>query len=193
MSPLIDMSVRRLRKIAELNLCEKCYIKYMQLLEPTVNSLQLSEALRDWKDIEHNITQMVRKLRGVFKVSDPLLVSIDADEELPEFLSGKVDVEAFRKIGRWGFERKIRYLHKHGILQEHSYKLTNRVREIRNKLLHDYGYRFTEDELNLISQTRAIVSMINWAVMVLSKEDTVEAYKVNAEKAAEELLSRSLL
>ena len=180
------MSVKKLRKIAELNFCENCYSKYKALMEGTIKRL-LTEPLRDWGEIEHDVTQMVRKLRDVFKVTDPLLVSIDDDEELPDFLSDKVDVEAFRRIGRWPFQRKMKYLHKHGILQEHSYNLIDRVRQIRNKL-HDHEYKFTEQELNLITQTRAVVSMINWAVMVLSKEDTVEAYKVGAEKTAEKLL-----
>jgi hypothetical protein len=181
------MSLRRLRKTAKLNLCEDCYRKYMMVIEPTIKRW-LTEPLRDWGDIEHNVTQMVMKLEGVFKTEKgPILISIGDDEHLPEEMSDKVDLESFRKIERWGMERKIEYLRKHNILKEHSFKLLDRVREIRNKL-HDYEYKFTEQELNLISQARPVVSMINWAVMWLSKKDTVESYKDSAEKTAEKLL-----
>lgn len=101
-----DMSVKRLRKIAEMNLCAKCYITYREIIEPTVK-IFVAEPLGAWGRMEHDVTQMVRKFEGVFKVealTDTILVSIDDDEKLPEELSGKVDVEAFRRIGRWGFE-----------------------------------------------------------------------------------------
>jgi len=181
------MSLRRLRKTAKLNLCEDCYRKYMMVIEPTIKRW-LTEPLRDWGDIEHYVTQMVMKLEGVFKTEKgPILISIGDDEHLPEEMSDKVDLESFRKIERWGMEGKIKYLRKHNILKEHSFKLLDRVREIRNKL-HGYEYKFTEQELNLISQARPVVSMINWAVMWLSKKDTVESYKDSAEKTAEKLL-----
>lgn len=183
------MSVKRLRKIAELNLCEKCYIKYREIIEPTVK-IFVAEPLGAWGRMEHDVTQMVRKLEGVFKVealTDTILVSIGDDEKLPEHLSGKVDLEAFRGIGKWGFERKIKCLRKHGILKEHSYNLIDKARRIRNKL-HHYDYKFTEQELTLISQAAAIVSRLHWAVMYPLNEDTVEATTNNAEKTAEKLL-----
>ena len=176
-----DMSLRRLRETAKLNLCEDCYKKYMMVMEPTIKRW-LTEPLRDWGDIEHNVTQMVMNI---------ILIDIDEDEELPEHLSGKVDVEGFRKFKRkFPFRTskwKIDYLHRQGILKEHSYSLLNKVRQIRNTL-HGYEYKFTEQELNLISQTRAIVSGLHWAVMWLSKKDIVESVKDSAEKTAEKLL-----
>lgn len=184
-----DMSVRRLRKIAEANLCAKCYITYREIIEPTVK-IFVAEPLGAWGGMEHDVTQMVRKLEGVFKVeplTDTILVSIDDDEKLPEHMSGKVDLEAFRGIGKWPFERKIKSLHKHGILKEHSYNLIDKARRIRNKL-HHYDYKFTEQDLTLISQVAAIISRLHWAVMYPLHEETLETTKNYAEKIAEKLL-----
>jgi len=159
----------------------------MAVIEPTIKRW-LTEPLRDWGEIDHYVTQMVMKLKGVFKTEKgPILISIGDDEPLPEEMSDKVDLESFRRIERWGMERKIKYLREHNILKKHSFKLLDKVREIRNKL-HGYEYKFTEQELNLISQARPVVSAINWAVMWLSKKDTVESYKDSAEKTAEKLL-----
>ena len=183
------MSVRRLRKIAERNLCEKCYITYREIIEPTVK-IFVAEPLGAWGRMEHDVTQMVRKLEGVFKVealTDTILVSIGDDEKLPEDMSEKIDLEAFRKIGKWGFERKIKCLRKHGILKEHSYNLIDKARRIRNKL-HHYDYKFTEQDLTLISQAAAMVSRLHWAVMYPIHEETLETTKNYAEKIAEKLL-----
>lgn len=186
------MSLGRLRKTAESHFCEKCYRKYIALIEPTIKRW-LTTPLRDWGEIEHYVTQMVRKLEGVFKAEKgPILVSIGDDEELPEDLSDTVDLEAFRKFKRKfpfrTFKWKINYLRKHGILQNSSYKLLDILREFRNKL-HGYDYKFTEQELNLFTQARAIVSMMHWAVMWIQAKDRLESYKVAFEKRAEQLLS----
>lgn len=185
------MSVRRLRRIAELNLCKKCYIKYMQVIEPTVK-IFVAEPLRVSGRMEHSVTQMVRKIEGVFKVkalTDTILISIGDDEKLPEDMSEKIDLEVFRKIGKWGFERKIKCLRKHGILGVHSYALVDRARRIRNKL-HHYDYKFTEQELTLFSHAAAMVSRLHWAVMYPFREDTLEATKHHTENIAEKLLSQ---
>jgi hypothetical protein len=157
------MSVERLREIAELYFCENCYRKYMALIEPTVKRW-LTMPFADWAEIESYVTQMVMKLEGVFKDKDTILISIDDDEKLSEDLSNKVDVDAFRKIKKWQFGKKMDYLHEHGVLGESSFNLLDRLRQIRNKI-HDPDHQFTEQELSLFPQAIGITYSINQAVI----------------------------
>jgi len=179
------MSINDLRKLAELNLCEKCYQKYLALLEPSIKSLSFNP-LSDWRKVESYITLLVMKREGVFK-SDTIFISIDEDAN--EKFADEVDVRAFQKIKKLGFKKKIDYLHKNGILQESSHKFLNRVREIRNRI-HDMFSEFSEKDLALFHWAKAVTSQIYYAIMVDWKENISENMKSNAENLAQQLLLR---
>lgn len=178
------MSLKRLRKLAELNLCEECYKKYTYMLEPSIRQLLL-KPLPEWKDVESNITQMVMKLEGVFK--DDLII-ISFDEDLNENFADKLDVKAFIKIKHCSFKRKIDYLREHGILQASSYEFLDRVRKIRNIIIHDQFSDFSEQDRELFSYAHVITDNIYHATMFNLGEDLSAAIKSNAENFAEKLL-----
>ena len=180
------MSLKNLRKIAELNLCENCYEKYKAILEPTMKKWLLNP-LSDWRNVESNITQMVMKLKGVFKTD---LIFMSLDEDSNEKYANEVDVKTFQEIKhRWGFKKKIKYLKDKGVLQDSSYNFLYKVSDIRNKI-HELFDGFSEQDLNLFRWADAITSQIYYATMFKWGENTSSNTKANAEKVAEQMLSK---
>lgn len=178
------MSLKNLRKIAELNLCEDCYEKYKALLEPTIEKW-LFNPLRDWRDVESCITRMVMKSKGVFK-SDLIFISIDEDSNK---FANEVDVKTFREIKKWAFKRKIDYLKKEGILGDSSYNFLDRVRKIRNRI-HELFNEFSEQDLALFSLAREVTFQIYNATMFNLGDAMSKNIKSNAEKVAKHWLSK---
>ena len=182
------MSLKILRSVAKLNLCEKCYETYLALIEPTAKEFLLVP-LSDWGEIESNITWMTLKSKGVFKKENHLVLELDEDES-GEGYSEIVDVEALREIQQeWGFMKKVRYLHEQGILKPFSFKLLIKLSKIRNKL-HKYAYRFTERELELFSQAKPLFTSLGFAVLWTRDQNKLKQIIEGVEKQAEKLLSQ---
>jgi len=183
------MFVDDLRKMAELNLCKKCYQAYIHLLEPSIaveiKSLRFSP-LSDLRATESNITFMVMKHKGVFKGGN---VFIDIPEESYDMVSNEVDIGAYRRIKRRKFKHKIDYLHKQGILGENTHKLLEKIRLIRNPTIHDAYQDFTEQDLALFRWSYHITSQLFLSMRFGSPEELVGNIRVNAEKQSEKLLS----
>jgi len=177
------MEIERLRKFAELNLCKDCYQKYLALIEPSIERW-LFKPLGDWRNVESYVTRMVMKHFGVFK-SDAIYVSLAEDAE--KKYGDKVDVKAFRKIEKWGFKKKIEYLHKHGVLGDSSYDFLYIVSDIRNKI-HDWFQEFSQQDLALFSWASAITSQMHSATTMNWPSEISANIKSNAEKTAEWLL-----
>lgn len=174
-----------LRKTAELNLCQKCYEKYVAIIEPSIKPL-IFMPLRDWRTVESNITQIVMKHKEVFK-TDLFVVSLDEDSN--NVFSDAVDLAVFHEIKKWSFKRKIDYLHKERVLQNTSYNLINEARKIRNKI-HDDLYEFSEQDLALLNQASIVTSQIHVAKVWGIREDISIKMIINAEKYAEKILAR---
>ena len=177
------MDIERLRKFAELNLCKDCYQKYLALIEPSIKRF-VFKPLADWRNVESLVTQMVMIHKGVFK-SDVVYISLGENAE--EKYADKVDVKTFRKVQKWGFKEKIKYLHEHGILQDSSYNLLYRVSGIRNRI-HDWLEEFSEQDLALFGWASAITSQIHSATTIKWPTEISANMKSNAEKTAEWLL-----
>lgn len=58
-------TIKDLRKLAELNFCDRCFQEYKALIEPTIEGWLLVP-LADWRQIDSEITQMVMKNEKVF-------------------------------------------------------------------------------------------------------------------------------
>jgi hypothetical protein len=181
------VTVKYLRSLAELNLCEDCFQKYKALIEPSIRGY-LSQPLSDWRQVESQITQMVMKTKDVFK-GDTWILSFDEGEE--EKVAEYVDVKAFRKTEKMGFKDKIDYLHEKGILQHCSYKLLDKARKARNKI-HDEPIvaELSEEDYALFSISSWITSQLLSALRIDWGKDISANIRSNAEKVAEQWLSR---
>ena len=105
------MSLKFIRKLAKNNLCEQCFQKYQQIIEPSLEEWRFSP-LRSWNQCEMLIQITVMKLEGVYK-TESMFWELNEDEEK----SGEVDVRAFRKIQKWSMKRKLDCLKEHGVLR----------------------------------------------------------------------------
>lgn len=177
------MDINYLRKVAELNLCESCYDKYLSILEPSIESWILNP-LADWRTVEMCITQMLMKSKGVFK-SDIRLISIDYDSNA---LADTVDLKRFRELKRWGFKRKINYLNKHGILPSPVHIFLCNVSYIRNNI-HDYIHKFSEQDLLLFKQASELAFLIFQAYVLNPPKELETSLRADAEKYADKLLN----
>ena len=131
------------------------------MLEPTIKR-RLLNPLSDWANVESNITQMVMKLKGVFK-TDVIVLSLD--DYSNEKHADEVDVKTFQEIKyRWGFKEKIQYLKKERVLGESSYNFLYKLSNIRNKI-HEEFNEFTEQDLNLFRWADSITFQIHHATM----------------------------
>jgi hypothetical protein len=180
------MEIERLRKDAESNLCKDCYQKYLALIEPSIERW-LFKPLDDWRTVESYVTRMVMIHRGVFK-SDAIYISLSEDAE--EKCGDEVDVKAFRKIKKWGFKEKIKYLRDQGTLQDSSYGFLYKMSNIRNRI-HDWLMEFSEQDLALFRWAKAITLQIHDASTIKLPTEISANMKSNAEKTAEWLLEKT--
>ncbi len=171
-----------------MNLCENCFQKYKALIEPSIKGY-LSQPLSDWRQAESYVTQIAMKTKGVFKQGKTWVMSFDKGEE--EKVAEYVDVKAFRKIEKLGFKDKIEYLHENGILQDYSYRLIDKARKARNKIhAEPIVAELLEEDYTLFSMASWITSQIWSALMIDWGEDISSNIRSNAEKVAEQWLSR---
>ena len=96
--------IQRLRSLAELNFCKRCFELYKALIEGSIKTL-LTKPLNDWAWIEYQITQMVMKTEGVFKTNEIII----PDRNEVEKYADQIDVKKFREInGTWSFQKENR-------------------------------------------------------------------------------------
>jgi hypothetical protein len=182
------MALEEFRHFAREHLCEKCYMRYLALIEPTVRRYRF-KPLWEWAEIENHITWMVMALEGVFKQKGTILIDMEEDDPEEKF-SEFVNVKAFREIQQdWGFMKKVRYLREKGILRKASLKLLAQLSKIRNKL-HKYDYEFTEKELKLFSHARTIFTALGWSMLWHTDRKLPSRILNSTESRAERLLSQ---
>jgi hypothetical protein len=155
------------------------------MIEPTIRGW-LSQPLNDFRQAEAQITQMVMKTEGVFK-GETWVLSFEKGEE--EKVAQYIEMKTFRKVQRMSFKGKIIYLHKKGILQDSSYRLLDRAREVRNKIhTEPIVAGLSEQDYTLFSIAGAITSQL-WATMRFDwEEEIITLTKSNVEKFAQQWL-----
>lgn len=149
-------TIKSLRKMAELNLCKDCYQKYLALIEPTIKKL-VSKPLSDWRALDDKVTEMVMKKRGLFKGNTKTI---------------SFDEKTYRAVKRESIKKKIEYLYHEGVLDEYSFRLLDKARDIRNKIHDDpLDSEFSEEDYALFSKASAITIWVWLKVMFdVSKE-----------------------
>ena len=175
------MSLDYIREIAKINLCEQCFQKYKQIIEPSLEEWR-SNPLHSWNHIEMLIKITVMKLEGVYK-TESIFWDLDEDEEK----SGEVDVRAFRKIEKWSMKRKLECLKRHGVLEDNAYKLLNIARKRRNKI-HGVFSGISEDDYKLFNATIPVVNSLFIGTVYPPPIEDIDLIS-ESEKIAEKLLS----
>jgi len=174
-------TLKQLRDLAELNLCDRCKPVYSSLIEPNIKSI-IDGYFHYWKDMEWRVTVMVMKLENVFKTSR---VYLNLEPSDAKRFSDEVDYELWKKINKWKLERKLDYLHKNKILGTSSYKLLETLRKKRNKKIHQPYNDFVEQDLTEFMYGAHVVQNI-WLTMTAGFEPhIVENIQKGAENLAE--------
>ena len=109
----------KLRKLAKLNFCEKCYSKYLVLFQGEIEHL-LSEPITDWRQAELNIDFMWIKTKNLYDVVNSTVFHPHKN--------------AFQKAKNEKLWKKLKFLKKEGVLPVYSYKLLDKVSKRRNKI-----------------------------------------------------------
>lgn len=167
----------KLKKMAELNFCEKCYQKYLDLIHGEVECL-LSEPIYDWRQVEANINNMMMKAKGFYKKTNSTVITPDR--------------EAFDKEMReqkWGFKRKINFLQKQGIIKESLHAFLDRISKIRHRV-HKERTKFSEQDYDLFREAKALTDAIVWLILFDLKDDILKRLLTNVEKRAKQVLSK---
>ena len=167
--------IDKFKILVEKNFCEKCFKKYIALIEPEIEYL-LSEPISDWRETEENITQMFLKDKGYFKQTEKGTLHLDLHEE---------DLQNIRNSP---LKRKIDYLRKQGILKENFYKFLDYVRSRRNKI-HPPN-KFSNQDYMLFKQAKELTDVISTTIMFDLKDDVYERLLVKAENYAKQVLSK---
>jgi hypothetical protein len=175
------MSLEYLRKLAKNNLCEQCFKKYKQIIEPSLEEWRFNP-LYSWNHSEMLIQITVMKLEGVYK-SESIFWELNDEEEK----SGEVDVRAFRKIQKWSMKKKLDCLKKHGVLREKAYELLNIARKRRNKI-HGVFSGISEDDYKLFNAIVPVVNSLYIGTLYPPPIENVDLIS-ESERIADKLLS----
>ncbi len=183
----MERALEQLRRDVELNLCDKCYPKYIAFIEPRIRKFIITR-LDDMRSMESIITQMVMIHKGVFK-TDMIFIAIGKwDDKFHE----DVHKDLFFKIKKWSFKRKIDYLKKMLILPESCYTLIDKARERRNLIHEDpLVYTFTDKDLELFSQAHNVSANLLRVMIGKFPEDVKQGIVSRCETLSQRYLTKS--
>ena len=176
-------TIEQLRKIAELNLCERCFVTYKEIIEPTVRNYLFSP-LEEWRRAESNISQITLRIARAYK-TEITVYNIDVSNF--DSVAHLVDKNKYLEINGWSFKRKIDYLHKQGFLGDASHLFLDEARKVRNKI-HKEFIEFSGKDLEMMTVADGLANQFLFAVLVPIKEDISATIKSNAETLAKNLL-----
>jgi hypothetical protein len=183
----LERTLEQLRRDVELNLCDKCYPKYLGFIEPRIWKLIITR-LDDMRSMESIITQMVMIHKGVFK-TDMIFISIGKwDDKFHE----DVHKDLFYDIKKWRFKWKIDYLKKVKILPEPCYTLLDNARARRNLIHEDpMVYMFTDEDLELFSQAHNVSANLLQIMRSKLPEDVKQGIISRCETSSQRYLEKS--
>jgi len=163
----------KLRKMAELNLCQECYQKYLMFIHGEIEYL-LSEPISDWRQVETDITLLAVKAKGAYKKTNSGIFTPDE--------------KAFKHIQKEKLWKKLKILKETGVLGENLYRFLDEVSKIRNKI-HPPN-KFSEQDYILFREAKALTTTILTPVLFDLKDDTWNKVLVTVENRAKWLLSK---
>jgi len=159
---LMSEVIEKLRSLARLNFCAKCYSTYLGLFEAEIERLLL-EPIADWKQAEINIDKMWIKAKGFYTVVNSTVFSPDKD--------------AFQKAKEEKLWKKLEFLKDEGILFEHTYKFLDHVSKRRNKIHPQYFEQnyFSRQDYRMFQVAKTLTDMILFPVIHDLKGDEWKA------------------
>lgn len=134
-------SIEELREFAKLNMEEKCFQKYLHLIEPNIKQI-IRNYFGGWNSIEFEIIQILMRVNGVYLTSTSVI--FDDGDDRNKF-KDLVNLEKYKKYEKLSFKRKIDLLLKKKIIGKNTYKLLDFLRKKRNKIHKFDGYLSDED------------------------------------------------
>ena len=176
--------IGQLRALAKMNLCDRCFTTYIEIIEPTVKNYLFS-SLEEWRRAESSIFQITMRLAGAYKTQVNVF---NIDESNFENLANLVDKDKYIEIKRWSLKRRIDYLHTQGFLGDASHLFLDEARKVRNKIHTDFS-EFSEKDLDMLSVASDLASQFLFAVVPPTKDDISASIKSNAETRAKNLLT----
>ncbi|CUR51622.1 protein of unknown function [Nitrosotalea devaniterrae] len=174
-------TLKQLRDLAELNLCDRCKPVYSQLLEPNIKSI-VEGYFYYWKDMEWRVTVMVMKLEGAFKKSS-FYLNIDSDFAAKNL--DEINFEAYEKVNDKSLKWKIDYLHEKGIIGDSSHKLLDRLRLKRNEKIHQPFNDFVEQDLVNFMYGAHVIQNIWLTIFAGFEPQVIENMRNSVEKLSE--------
>lgn len=180
-------TIEELRKIAQLNLCDNCYQKYLAFLEPTIKEY-VARPLSDWGEVEEHLAYLTMRKRGVFK-NDKIMSFKDGEEgNYPD----EIDVANYRSYKKRlrNAHSQIEYLHREGVFGENTYRLLNKARMARNKIHPAPDAVFSKEDYGLFYVAKAITSQLRWFPFLNLGKEMPPDMKMAIEKFAEQYLTQ---
>lgn len=165
----------KLKKLAELNFCEDCYPKYLELIHPTIEYL-LSEPISDWRDVEQNINRLWIKAKGFYKINSGIFSPCQ---------------NAFEKAYNETAYNKLKFLKDNGVIKEYTYEFLNKVRKRRNNV-HPPN-KFSEQDYFLFQEARRMTDAMLPIIIHDLNYAPWKSHLANIEKNAKQLLEKTKL
>jgi hypothetical protein len=171
----LSSSSEKLKKLAELNFCEDCYLKYLALIHPEIEYL-LSEPIFDWRQTEHNIDVLWIKAKGLYDVKKSPMFSP---------LENAFQIAKGEKL--WG---KLKFLRENGIINNFTYRFLDKVSKRRNKI-HSLS-KFSKQDYTLFREAKALTDTVMLPI-IFDLKDPWKKQLDNVEKRAKWLLEKTEL
>ena len=165
----------KLKKLAELNFCEDCYSKYLDLIHGEIEYL-LSEPISDWRQTENNINVLWIKAKGLYDVKKSLMFSPHQN--------------AFKKAREESVKKKLDDLKEKGIIKEYTHNFLQAVRRRRNKV-HPPS-TFSKQDYILFREAKALTDAL-FPVIIFDLKDPWKKQLDYVEKRAKWLLEKTEL
>jgi len=164
----------KLKKMAELNFCEDCYRKYLDLIYGEIEYL-LSEPLSDWRQTEHNIDVFWIKAKGLYDIKSSMF---------------SPNENAFQKAKDEKLWKKLKFLRDNGIINNYTYKFLDEVSKRRNKI-HSLS-KFSKEDYILFREAKALTDIMH-PIIIFDLKDPWKKQLDYVENRAKWLLEKTEL
>jgi len=181
---LNPITLEELRAFAKLNMDEKCFKTYLQLIEPNIKQI-IRKYFGGWNSIESDITQIIMRVNGVYKTSTSFIFDVGDDRN--KFIDS-VDLEKYKKFEKFTFKRKIDFLLKNKTIGKNTHKLLDFLRKKRNKI-HDYDGYLSDEDRRWFAVGLSVIYGVYISVSRSNSESKKEkGLSENAEKIASQIM-----